>query len=62
MAESTFDRAAFPLFFFGTVLMTLPAIIRYYTSTMPMLVVFWSVVIGFMLFAVSLVSGIFSHS
>ncbi len=59
MAESALDRAAFPLFFFGSVLMTLPAIIRYYSTSMPKDAVVWAVGIGFALFAISLVSGIF---
>lgn len=59
MAETVFDRAAFPVFFIGSLLMTLPAIVRYYYSTFPEAVVFWSVLIGFILFGISLISGIF---
>lgn len=59
MAEVTLERAAFPIFFLGAVLMTLPAIIRYYFNSMPESAVFWAVLIGFILFAISLISGIF---
>ncbi len=59
MAESSFDRAAFPIFFLGSVLMTLPAIVRYYYTSLPKDLVIWSVAIGFVLFAISLISGIF---
>lgn len=60
MAESTFERAAFPIFFVGALLMTLPPIIRYYSTQIPKDLVIWSVAIGFLLFAISLVSGIFT--
>lgn len=59
MSEMSFERAAFPIFFVGILLMTVPAIIFYYYTSFPEAIVFWSVVIGFILFGISLMSGIF---
>jgi hypothetical protein len=55
----TFERIKYPIFVLGAVLMTLPAIIYKY-HPFRVSIVTYSVLIGFILFAVSIVSGITS--
>ncbi len=51
------SRVKYPLFFLGAVLMTLPAII-YKFHSFDVSIVDYSVLVGFLLFAFSIVSGI----
>jgi hypothetical protein len=55
----TFERIKYPIFVLGAILMTLPAIIYKY-HPFQVSIVTYSVVIGFILFAISIVSGIAS--
>ena len=54
-----FERIKYPIFVLGAILMTLPAII-YKFHPFDVSIVTYSVVIGFILFALSIVSGITS--
>jgi len=55
----TFERIKYPIFVLGAILMTLPAIIYKYHS-FQVSIVTYSVVVGFILFAISIISGITS--
>lgn len=55
----TFERIKYPIFVLGAIMMTLPPIVYKYHQ-FDVSIVTYSVVIGFILFAIAIVSGITS--